>query len=664
MKKILIIVLLLLVLYGCQETSEPTLPTDSTVIPTTFEKVQHVINNLDLGVDLTDVRHNLVLPRVIQYSDTEQVLVSWKSNLRTTINDEGHVLRPKAGDGTKVVILTATFKMGGTEDYKEYIISVPELPGGDLGLVDEATTNLVLIPGNVMDRDFLILPRVGEFGTYIEWITSDASIIDLDGNVTLPLSGEADKTVILSATISIGQAMMFKDFLITVKASDATHGAPITLQDDRILRIRAVSNKITFIEALLNAEPGDAIVLEDGNYYDVNMTVTRSGTKDNPIFIIARNPGQVKIMGESQLYVKADYVVVAHLTFTNGRPTTDRGAIWLEGNHLRLTNTLIYRFEEEGMDYKWLSMTGKYHEIDNNTFDGKETGGALLTIWRDDLSPQFHHIHHNQFKNYKDAGGSNGYETIRVGTSHYSQSDSYVTIENNLFEAVNGEIEIISIKAGRVHVRNNTFINSLGHITARHGKNSVIENNVFFANNLVDTGGVRAYDGGHIIRNNYMDSVNTGSNTRGGIVIHSGVNEIGTNTVLNAQWTSFNMLIERNTIVNSRQSILFDGKYSLATHDVVIKDNFIVAAQGQAVIRYDKIPVNPTFVNNYFYSNLSYAGGGAVATVNVPQGVAFSNQLPQLSPNSLGMLLHPTYGAQNLFRVSSANSGVYWLRQT
>ncbi len=662
MKKLLILLLLAMVLVGCQENPEPSTPTETPIVLTTFEKVKHVIDNLDLGVDQGDVRHNLVLPKVILYSETEQVLVSWRSNLRSIINDEGHVNRPKAGDGTKTVILTATFRMGGTEDYKEFILSVPELPSGDMGLVEEATNNLVLIPGNTIDRDFLILPRVGEFGTYIEWISSNIEVIDLEGNVNLPLFGEPDKTVIMSATISKGQAMMFRDFQITVKASDATHGAPITLQDERIIRVRPVSDKIAFIAALLNAEPGDAIVLENGNYYDVNMTVTRSGTKEHPIFIMARNPGDAKIMGESQLYVKANHVVVAHLTFTNGRPTTDRGAIWLEGDYLRLTNTLIYRFEEEGMDYKWISLTGKYHEIDNNTFDGKETGGALLTIWRDDLSPQYHHIHHNQFKNYKDAGGANGYETIRVGTSHYSQNDAYVTIEHNLFEAVNGEIEIISIKAGRVHVRNNTFINSLGHITARHGKNSVIENNVFFAGNLVDTGGVRAYDGGHIIRNNYMDSVNTGSNTRGGIVIHSGVNEIGTNTVLNAQWTSFNMLIERNTIVNSRQSILFDGKYSLPTHDVIIKDNFIVAASGQPVVRYDKIPVNPIFINNYMYSNVGYAGGGAVATVNVPQGVTFSNQLPTLVANNQGLLLHATYGAQNLTRVTSLNSGVSWLR--
>src|SRR5690606_23051750 len=98
-------------------------------------------------------------------------------------------------------------------------------------------------------------------------------------------------------------------------------------------------------------------------------------------------------------------------------------------------------------------------------------------------------------------------------------------------------IEIISVKSGRVMIRNNTFLRNLGHITLRHGKNSRVENNVMMGEFIVDTGGIRIYDGGHVIRNNYIDGVNSSSNTRGGIVVHSGVNIPGTDTVLNAQWT-------------------------------------------------------------------------------------------------------------------------------
>ncbi|MCK7488616.1 MAG: hypothetical protein MZU97_26300 [Bacillus subtilis] len=251
---------------------------------------------------------------------------------------------------------------------------------------------------------------------------------------------------------------------------------------------------------------------------------------------------------------------------------------------------------------------------------------------------------------------------MRVGTSTYSQSDSYVVIENNRFEEVNGEIEIISIKSGRVLVRSNTFVNSLGHVTSRHGKNNVIEGNVFFGNGITDTGGIRAYDGGHVIRNNYIDSIVTSSNTRAGVVIHSGVNVPGTNTVLNAQWTSFSLLIENNTFVNSRQSILFDGKYSYPSVGPILRNNLVVARSGFAAVRYDALPVGAVFENNHFYSNLAYAGGGAIVVVPVPTGVAFTQSLLNLLPDAAGLALHSEWGAKNPMVITRANSGVSWLK--
>ncbi|MBN2504054.1 MAG: polysaccharide lyase 6 family protein [Bacilli bacterium] len=641
-------------------TDTMTLPVTTTEM-TPFEIVQHVKSNLELGVDTSDVRDNLVLLKEIQIGN-DLVLISWESDNKNVINNEGHVVRPLAGNGDIVVTLTANFSLSGTLDYRDYVLTVKELPSSDLGLVEEVAAELIVWPEAKLNRDFLVLPRVGNFASKIEWETSDPDLIDLQGNVQLPEWGEPDQVVTLYSTISIGDAMVFRDYQITLTAKDPHDGIPITLSDDRILRIVPVSDKIALLTAVLNAEPGDAIVLESGNYYDVNFVMTRSGTKENPIFFLARDPRLSTIKGESTLHFKADHIIIANLAFSEGRPSSDQGVILLEGNYLRMTNILIDDFDQAGYDYKWVSLTGKYHEVDNNTFDGKETGGSLLTIWRDDLSPQFHNIHNNQFLNYQDAGGANGYETIRVGTSTYSQSDSYVVIENNRFESVNGEIEIISIKSGRVLVRGNTFIDSLGHVTCRHGKNNVIESNVFFGNSITDTGGIRAYDGGHVIRNNYVEAIFTSSNTRGGVVIHSGVNVPGTDTVLNAQWTSFDLLIVENTFVDCRQSILFDGKYSYPAHDPEFINNLIVAMPGYAAVRYDKVPIDAIFADNHFYSDTAYSGGGAVVSVSVPIGVEFQMTLPTLERDSSGLMLHPTWGARNLEVVNQEDSGVYWLR--
>jgi poly(beta-D-mannuronate) lyase len=282
-----------------------------------------------------------------------------------------------------------------------------------------------------------------------------------------------------------------------------------------------------------------------------------------------------------------------------------------------------------------------------------------LTIWRNDNSPDFHHIYLNQFKNYQDGGGLNGYETIRVGTSDNSQSDSYVTIENNLFEEVNGEIEIISIKAGRTIIQGNTFKKCMGMITSRHGKNNLIQDNVIFANNVKDTGGVRTYDGGHIIRNNYIEKVVTTSNTRGPIVIHSGNSVPGGTTVLNSQWTAYNILLENNTIIDSTQSLLFCGKYTYHARDVVIKSNFIVSKQNEAAFRFDKAPENPLYINNQVYASQLTDHRGNLQLDEI-SGVTFSTSLPNLTPNQQGLILKAGVGAKDLTVLDNDSTGTTW----
>ncbi len=656
MRKIILLLLLpvfLLTLVACgSETILPQPFEDQT----TFEELQILVDEFDLGIDLNQVRNNISLPRRTTHPLLE---ISWKSDDVTSINSDGHVTRPKHDEPPVVVRLIGQFLLSGSRIDRIFDITILPEPSSEDLLLQEDIQDLELFPLEKVTSDYLILPRVTYNGSYIEWTTSDASVIDLDGNVNLPGPDEAEKNVVLSAQISANGISVFKDFNITV-AYEAPSSEIIDENDPRILRKVVINNKVELIQALTNAMPGDALLLAGTAFNEVNVKLMRSGTKENPIFIIG-TPGATSIEGESMLHIQANHVVVANLTFKNGSPTNDRGAVWLQGDHLRLTNSLFFRFERIGEDYKWVSLTGMHHEVDRNTFDGKSTGGSLLTIWRDDRSPQFHKIYQNAFLNYANGGGQNGYETIRLGTSIHSQSDSYILIEDNYFADVNGEIEIISVKSGRNMIRNNTFLRNLGHITLRHGKNSIVENNVMIGEFINDTGGIRAYDAGHIIRNNYIEGINTGSNTRAGIVVHSGVNIPGTNTVLNAQWTPYNVLIENNTIYNSRQSILFGGKYSQTSTDVTLRNNFVVARSGFSATRYDKPHSNLVFENEHYFSDTAYAGGGAFNVPTPPAGVTFSNVLPVITPTN-GLYLHPTYGAQNVAKVDPNSVGVMWLR--
>ena len=249
---------------------------------------------------------------------------------------------------------------------------------------------------------------------------------------------------------------------------------------------------------------------------------------------------------------------------------------------------------------------------------------------------------------------------MRIGTSTYSQTDSHVLIEDNLFEKVSGEIEIISIKSGRTIVRGNTFKECVGLVTCRHGKNDLIENNVFLCGGVNDTGGIRMYDSGHIIRNNYIENANSSSNTRAGIVVHSGVNEAGTTTTMNLQWIPFNILIQNNTIVDSRQSILFCGKYTYPAKDVILNGNFIVSALW-AAIRFDKVPENLKLSNNHIHATAYLDTTGVIKEIEVPKEANFSTDIPTLTPNASGIKLHETWGAKNLAVLSTGNAGASWL---
>jgi poly(beta-D-mannuronate) lyase len=95
-------------------------------------------------------------------------------------------------------------------------------------------------------------------------------------------------------------------------------------------------------------------------------------------------------------------------------------------------------------------------------------------------SPNRHLIDHNHF-GPRPPLGRNGGETIRVGYSHQSMSNSCTTVEHNLFDRCDGELEIISNKSCENVYRFNTFLDCAGMFTLRHGNRCLVEGNFFHA---------------------------------------------------------------------------------------------------------------------------------------------------------------------------------------
>jgi hypothetical protein len=87
-------------------------------------------------------------------------------------------------------------------------------------LQDAAMISIGSDPSNV--KGDVTLPSKGIYGSDIAWETSDASIIALDGSVSLPDKGEGDRTVTLTATVTKGDAKAVKVIEVTVKENVET----------------------------------------------------------------------------------------------------------------------------------------------------------------------------------------------------------------------------------------------------------------------------------------------------------------------------------------------------------------------------------------------------------------------------------------------------------
>ncbi|WP_179957819.1 polysaccharide lyase 6 family protein [Exilibacterium tricleocarpae] len=398
--------------------------------------------------------------------------------------------------------------------------------------------------------------------------------------------------------------------------------------------------------ALSEAVAGSVICLANGIWRDLIVTVAQSGSRYDLITLRAETPGKVFIEGESLLEVRGDYVKITGLYFRNGRPADDSGVIKLYGDHNQLTQTTIDGFNGN-RDKKWVSLYGQYADVSYNLFTGKTTAGALLTVWRGDDRPQYHKIRHNHFSNYAYGGGANGWETIRLGTSTHSQSDSYTLIENNLFADCDGEIEIISVKSGKNTLRGNLFVDSRGLLTLRHGKGNTVENNVFLQYGKADGGGIRFYDEGHVIRNNYMAGIQTSLDARGAIVVHSGVNAQGETAVLNAQWTPRDVRVENNTIYLSEQSFVYGGKYKYPAERISFSGNLVYTDFTAPIVRADAALTEAS------YSSEKYWG----ADLGFPPVEGIAIEEFSLAPDGQGLYLHATLGAQALQVLKESDVG-------
>ena len=353
--------------------------------------------------------------------------------------------------------------------------------------------------------------------------------------------------------------------------------------------------------AMQSAQPGDTLTMANGVWTDQKIVFQGSGTATAPILLRAETPGYVIVNGKSNLRVAGNYLVVDGVRFVGGYSPS--GAVvefrksGIHSNYCRMTNCSIvdYNPANKSEDYKWVSLYGTYNRVDHCYFAGKNHSGTTLVVWLNG-NPNYHRIDHNHF-GYRPPLGFNGGETIRVGTSDWSMSDSYTTVEYNYFERCNGETEIISSKSCENIYRYNTFAECQGVLTLRHGKRCAVYGNFFFGNRKDDTGGVRVTGEGHKVYNNYFKNLD-GSGYKSALVLMNGVPD----SPLNRYFQVKNALVAFNTFVNCRNTFLFgagaSNELSLPPENCLIANNAVLT--NHTIIRQEDEPTGTLWEGNIF----------------------------------------------------------------
>ncbi|MFM7243465.1 MAG: chondroitinase-B domain-containing protein, partial [Planctomycetaceae bacterium] len=352
----------------------------------------------------------------------------------------------------------------------------------------------------------------------------------------------------------------------------------------------------------------------------ITGSMTDAQAQANPAMIIACDanyvptPGGVVVTGLSAIKLSGTGVELCGLTFssTSGMLKAgnyvdyddtsstaylvrlDTGSRFMTVSHVKFD-----RCGWDNTDYAtndhygaWILMYGYHHtvqycEMTGRDFDPNDINvadptrrrsirQATVVIYKDDVADVnwgWHTLNHNYFGERKipkssdarlpvaadgrlPADLSNGWETIRCGSSSFVDVDFNVTIENNTFyhsiQAVDGgasdqtgEPEMISIKSRRNVVRNNTILNNYGEVCIRQGDYNVVAGNVFLAGGAYDAsgsivltearndrmGGVRAFGFGNTIANNYFYKLGS-DGIRSAVILGSGSTPVGTLSAL------------------------------------------------------------------------------------------------------------------------------------
>lgn len=348
-----------------------------------------------------------------------------------------------------------------------------------------------------------------------------------------------------------------------------------------------VSTKSALNSALSSATAGTEIIIKNGTYNDWGeIHISKSGTAKNKIVLRAQTPGGVRFTGKVTFYFQGSYIVIKdfyfdqiHFDKNSGYDNTNlikfSAAKYCEfsgnyiyncGNATDMGNTGsgIYGMYTPIVE---LSKGSSYNTVSNNVFQDNFSI-SVAVVASTSYKNTYNIIENNCFKDIRtvyswwgNVSSGNGMECVQIGQNADTKTQStFTTIRNNLFDNIGGDgAEVVSIKTSDNTIEHNTFRNCSGGLVLRTGNNNVADGNFMFY-----TKGIRVYEDGHIIRNNYIEDSEMG-------IFLDGSDG-------NNHFAATNVGVYNNTVINSKQYGIRIGKSSNTEFpsNITIKNNYVL----------------------------------------------------------------------------------------
>lgn len=458
----------------------------------------------------------------------------------------------------------------------------------------------------------------------IVWTVDGKPVTASDG--ILQYTFKDDKEHTFKVTCNAGQNTFFAVKKLKASVDNAAVNEDLIPSDGNLI---FCSNWQEFVNAAGSAKPGDVIQLKNGTYTG-SITFSNSGTAEKPVTIIPETRGAVIINGDAKWNISGKYITIDGFYFARGT-STHPVSFALSSSYCRFINSAIVEWNLGGGDTRLITIRGTHNEVGHCVLRKKNTPGMMLEVVRESSMRNDHRIHHVYFGYFKDPGSGNGFETVRVSTSGHSLSSSYTTLENCVFERCDGESEIVSNKSGHNTYRNNTFLNSDGALTLRHGHDCLVEGN-FFINTLGNStsrcNGIRVIGERHTIRNNYFQNLPVNSQA---IQVEYG-NEVPHELTQYDQVKD--ALIEYNTVYNCDKGIRLGASRNPGQNPPkimppggIFRNNLIVSSKGSS----SSLEIEGEIIsgNLFTYSNNIVAGKDRTipASGGLPSGIQYRSVL-------------------------------------